>query len=282
MCDINEDHPKQLIQTIKRQISILPGIWTVLNADYMQVDNEYILVIIDEFWKFVYAVVTKNQNGYTTRIHLSKCFTTIGFPKILQIDNGSAFISKTVKEYTESIGVAQRFSSPYHHRGNAIVERKNKDGYKYPQKVMTCQLTLLTWRNNPITDWGKRKYQQYFCLRIRRQIKKLSPGTTLSEIAYHFVYTYNRSKHFKTGIEPAKLVLNTRDSFIDTNTPFHNEYTSIILLNQSAQDRVVKTKHMRRHDETVKQEDRVLKKIMFRKDAKTSHKNQPTWEIPIE
>uniref|UniRef100_A0A0K0G5V7 Uncharacterized protein n=1 Tax=Strongyloides venezuelensis TaxID=75913 RepID=A0A0K0G5V7_STRVS len=30
---------------------------------------------------------------------------------------------------------------------------KDKDGYKYPQKVMTCQLTLLTWQNSPITNW---------------------------------------------------------------------------------------------------------------------------------
>uniref|UniRef100_A0A0N5CC24 RNA-directed DNA polymerase n=1 Tax=Strongyloides papillosus TaxID=174720 RepID=A0A0N5CC24_STREA len=246
MCEINKDHAKRLVQTAKRQIPILPGNWTVINADYMQVNDEYILVIIDEFSKFVYAVVTKNQSGPTTRLHLHRCFTTLGFPQILKTDNGPAFISKIVKDYTKSVGVEQHYSSPYHHRGNAIVERFNK-----------------TLRE---------------AIRIQRQIKGANSKARLSDIVYQFVYTYNRSKHLKTGIEPAKLLLNTGDSFI-SSAPIHNGYTGIIPLYQSLHKNV-KREQIRRHGTEINVGDKVLKKVMFRKDAKTSHKNQPTWEGP--
>uniref|UniRef100_A0A0N5CDY0 RNA-directed DNA polymerase n=1 Tax=Strongyloides papillosus TaxID=174720 RepID=A0A0N5CDY0_STREA len=115
-------------------------------------------------------------------------------------------------------------------------------------------------------------------IRIKRQIKRANSKARLSDIVYQFVYTYNRSKHLKTGIELAKLLLNTGDSFI-SSAQIHNGYTGMIPLYQSLHKNV-KREQIRRHGTEINVGDKVLKKVMFRKDAKTSHKNQPTCEDP--
>uniref|UniRef100_A0AAF5DM22 Integrase catalytic domain-containing protein n=1 Tax=Strongyloides stercoralis TaxID=6248 RepID=A0AAF5DM22_STRER len=140
----------------------------------MQVDNQYILVLIDEYSKIAYAVVS--------------------FPRILRTDNGPAFISKVVTDYTSSVGIEQQFSSPYNHKSNAIVERFNR-----------------TLRE---------------IIRIERSREKL-------DIIYHFVYTNNHAKHTTTGISPAQLLLNTADLFAD-NIPFNNKYSGIHKLYKTA------------------------------------------------
>uniref|UniRef100_A0A0N5A066 Integrase catalytic domain-containing protein n=1 Tax=Parastrongyloides trichosuri TaxID=131310 RepID=A0A0N5A066_PARTI len=97
-CLLNKEQPGKLVQ-IKKKFQDRPEeIWHTINADFMQVDNEYILVMVGEF----------------------------SFPKIIRSDNGPAFASKIVAEYLKSVGIKQHFGSPHNHRGNAFVERFNR------------------------------------------------------------------------------------------------------------------------------------------------------------
>ena len=52
-----------------------------------------------------------------------KLFCTIGFPKIVQSDNGSEFINKVMKQLTDKLNLDHRNSTPYHPRGNGAAER---------------------------------------------------------------------------------------------------------------------------------------------------------------
>uniref|UniRef100_A0A0N5CA46 RNA-directed DNA polymerase n=1 Tax=Strongyloides papillosus TaxID=174720 RepID=A0A0N5CA46_STREA len=248
ICNASKDHVGRLVETTKRHLPTAPGNWAILNADYMQVDDENILVIVDEYSKFAYAVVTKNQNGPTTRLQLSRCFTTLGFPLILRSDNGPAFISKAVQEYTTSIGVEQQFGSPYNHKSNACVERFNRT---IREAIRVERLIAKQEKRNPMK---------------------------LSDIVYHFTYAYNRSKHLTTGIAPATLLLNIPDN-LTNNVSIHNGYSGILQLYKNTKTEL-KDNDTRRKGIQIKANDLVMKKINSRKDTSTSNKNQPTWDGP--
>ena len=136
----------------------------------MQVDSEYILVIVDEYSNFVVTSVCKKQNGPTLKLILMKCFSMLGFPKTLRSDNGPAFIAQPVTDYLASVNVEQQFSSPHNHTSNAIVERFNR--------------TLRA------------------AIRIRKE-------NQLTTVVAHFTYTYKISKNSSTGLTPAQILLNT-------------------------------------------------------------------------
>uniref|UniRef100_A0A0K0EMN9 Integrase catalytic domain-containing protein n=1 Tax=Strongyloides stercoralis TaxID=6248 RepID=A0A0K0EMN9_STRER len=187
----------------------------------MQVDHEYILVIVDEYSKFVIA--------------------TVCFPKILRSDNCLAFIAKPVTDYLKIVGVEQQFSSPHNHKSNAFVERFN---------------------------------------RVLRAAIRINRNINLMETVSHFTYAYNRSKHMSTGLSLAQIMLNTAYHFID-KTPIHNGYSGIHNLIKDTKQQFDEP-YLQRHGFKLKIGNLVLRKLMHRKDATTSHKKQPTLEGPFE
>jgi len=50
----------------------------------------------------------------------------IGFPRILQSDNGTEFVNSLVKTMSNNLGVNHRLLTPYHPRGNGVAERHVK------------------------------------------------------------------------------------------------------------------------------------------------------------
>jgi hypothetical protein len=50
-------------------------------------------------------------------------FTTFGFPKTIQSDNGSEFVNQTVKKMLEASKIEHRLITPYHPRANGLAER---------------------------------------------------------------------------------------------------------------------------------------------------------------
>uniref|UniRef100_A0A0N5BZ40 RNA-directed DNA polymerase n=2 Tax=Strongyloides papillosus TaxID=174720 RepID=A0A0N5BZ40_STREA len=241
ICQMNKEQPGRLIETHNKSLPHPNEIWTVLNADFMQVDSDYILVLIDEYSKFVVTSVCKKQNGPTLKLILMKCFSMLGYPKILRSDNGPAFIAQPVTDYLASVNVEQQFSSPHNHTSNAIVERFNRT------------------------------------LRASIRIHK---GEPLAAVTAHFTYAYNRSKNSSTGLSPAQILLNTSDRFTE-ETQIHNGYSGIHKLIKDTRDQFHEP-DLKRHGLKLNEGDLVLRKVMHRKDAATSAKNQPTWEGPFK
>uniref|UniRef100_A0A0N5BMH8 RNA-directed DNA polymerase n=1 Tax=Strongyloides papillosus TaxID=174720 RepID=A0A0N5BMH8_STREA len=234
-CQLNKDQPARLIETHKKSLQKYNEIWHTINADFMQIDKDYVFVMVDEYSKYVVATCCKKQNGPTLLHILLKCFSLLGFPKILRSDNGPAFIAKTVTDYLKSVGVEQQFSSPHNHK-----------------RLSPAQIVLNT------------------------------PDRSVSDENIHNGYS---------GIH--ELIKNDR-SVSDEN--IHNGYSGIhelikntkSLIEVGIHELIKNTKSQFEQDKIDRKGlqlnpgDLVLRRVMHRKDAKTSHKNQPIWEGPFK
>jgi hypothetical protein len=61
--------------------------------------------------------------GITVGKALFDIFCTIGFPRIIQSDNGSEFVNALIRTMVTQVGTNHRLLTPYHPRGNGIAER---------------------------------------------------------------------------------------------------------------------------------------------------------------
>ena len=52
-----------------------------------------------------------------------KIFCDIGFPKILQSDNGGEFVNEVMDAVKQLSKIDVRHIAPYHHRANGLAER---------------------------------------------------------------------------------------------------------------------------------------------------------------
>jgi transposase InsO family protein len=83
----------------------------------------YILVMIDIATRFVCLRAISDKLSITIAQELFSIFCLIGFPKILQSDNGTEFVNLIITELTKISSIDHRLILPYHPRANGIVER---------------------------------------------------------------------------------------------------------------------------------------------------------------
>ena len=81
------------------------------------------LVIIDVFTGFCLLRAMKTTSADEVAPILWDVFTTFGFPKILQSDNGPEFTNDVLRALVRLTGVQHRFISPYNPRADGKVER---------------------------------------------------------------------------------------------------------------------------------------------------------------
>jgi len=89
-------------------------------------DNVRLLVLVDICTRFVFLVPLKDKTAKSIATALFNIFTMIGFPRILQSDNGKEFVNEAVKEMTKIMGTQHRLATPYHPRGNGVAENHVK------------------------------------------------------------------------------------------------------------------------------------------------------------
>jgi transposase InsO family protein len=82
-----------------------------------------LLVCLDVFTGFVLLRPLRDTTAETVARKLWKIFCTIGFPKILQSDNGSEFVNDILRALIKITGIEHRFISPYNPRADGKVER---------------------------------------------------------------------------------------------------------------------------------------------------------------
>lgn len=83
----------------------------------------YLLVIVDVFTKFTFLRPVKNKSASTVAKELPILFTDVGFPRILQSDNGTEFSNHVLKALYDSSGIRHRTITPYHARANGLAEK---------------------------------------------------------------------------------------------------------------------------------------------------------------
>jgi transposase InsO family protein len=87
------------------------------------VGNHYALVIVDVCTRFVFLRALKNKFAVTIAQTLLTLFCDIGFPKIIQSDNGTEFVNQVVAELTRLSHIDHRLITPYHPQANGVAER---------------------------------------------------------------------------------------------------------------------------------------------------------------
>jgi len=86
--------------------------------------NKYVLVIIDQFTKYVHLTPCRCADAQTAgRALYSKIICSYGTPDKLLSDNGSHFRNKYMSAICAAFGIFQTFSSPYYPQGDGQVER---------------------------------------------------------------------------------------------------------------------------------------------------------------
>ena len=85
--------------------------------------NNFALVMVDICTRFVFLEALPNKEAKTIAGALFKLFCTIGFPKIIQSDNGTEFVNEVAKLMSQKLQVDHRLSTPYHPRSNGVAER---------------------------------------------------------------------------------------------------------------------------------------------------------------
>ena len=108
--------------------------------------NQYLLTIVDEYSRFPFAVPCPDTSADSVIKSLDPLFATFGLPSFIHSDQGSAFMSKELKSYLNSLGIATSRTTPYNPQGNGQVERYNGIIWK------AVTMALKT-RNLKTTEW---------------------------------------------------------------------------------------------------------------------------------
>ena len=173
--------------------------------DYLSLEPSHgcqnVLVMVDHFTRYAWAVATRNQTAKTTaEVLYNHVFAHYGFPKILHSDQGASFEGKLIKELCEIAGIEKTRTSIYHPQGNGATERMNR----------TILNMLGTIDPGEKKDWKK----------------KLGP----------LVSAYNATRHDSTGESPYFLMFGRQPrlpidivlDLPDNSTKDQTTYTSYI------------------------------------------------------
>ena len=124
----------------------LPGEHVAIDLAQFPVSErgyEYALLVVDVCTRFVFIEPLKEKDARTITLLLFKLFCTIGFPKVIQSDQGPEFKNQVVADLTKKLAVEHRLTTPYHPRANGVAERN----------VRTLKETLRKEIEGRIADW---------------------------------------------------------------------------------------------------------------------------------
>ena len=124
--------------------------WERIAADvagpFPQTDrgNRYILVVQDYFTKWVEICPMPDQTAETVANFLvDLVFARFGCCRYLNTDQGTNFESQVMREVCKLFGTQKTRTTPYHPRGDGMVERHNR----------TIEGMMALWTNTHQTDW---------------------------------------------------------------------------------------------------------------------------------
>jgi hypothetical protein len=105
--------------------------------------NHYLFVLVDVHSRFVILRAIPDKRSATVGAVLFDIFTTFGFPRVVQSDNGAEFVNKVIRDLTSSAKVDHRLITPYHPRANGVAERT----------VQTATSTIKKMLDGAQNDW---------------------------------------------------------------------------------------------------------------------------------
>ena len=108
--------------------------------------NKYLLNIVDEYSRFVFAFPCSDMTAATVIKSLTVLFTIFGMPNFIHSDKGSSLLSSELRTFLHSNGIATSNTTPYHPTGNGQCER-------YNGVIWTSVLLALKTKGLPTECW---------------------------------------------------------------------------------------------------------------------------------
>ena len=133
-------------------------------------NNQYIIVTVDYFTKWVEAEPTENITSSDIIKFLINVFARHGVPQVITTDNGVQFTSDMTKIFLDLYDVYVKFVATYHPESNGLTENRNKEIGKL--------LRLLGRKNQ---DWDEVLPSALWALRTT---KNTATGHSSFELVY--------------------------------------------------------------------------------------------------
>ena len=143
--------------------------------------NVAIQLTVDIATGFVILRAIRDETARTAAKVLFEIFTLLGFPKVIQSDNGPSFVGSVVKEMCNIFEMEKRTISPYNPRANGVAERR----------VRTAKNMLLKVLNGQIDNWDVALPMVQYWMNSKIQL-----STGASAFAYMFCRQPNGLKDY--------------------------------------------------------------------------------------
>jgi len=161
---------------------------------------EALLVIIDNFSRFIELYPVQSANARETAQRLLEFFGRYGTPRRILSDRGPEFVNEVIKHLFETMKLEHTKTLAYSKQENSIVERSNKEVLRHLRAIVTDRMVIQEW-------W------MYLPL-VQRAM--------------------NASKHERLGVSPAEIVFGSATRLqkgflipLDNNVHFDSESLSM-------------------------------------------------------
>jgi hypothetical protein len=155
-----------------------------LPADHL--GNQYVLVVIDCFTRWVQLYPLQSVSALPTAVALLNWVSNYSAPSFLRSDGGSQFVNEVIYELTQLMGTEQSVTLAYSHEENGLVERANR--------TMITHLRAVLFDKHVVGRWSE-------SLPLVQRIMNATP-------------------HTSTGVAPFKLLYGNAID-LDRNILFH-------------------------------------------------------------
>jgi len=88
---------------------------------------EWVIDVIDHFTKYLWSYPVKNNNAQNALYCIKNFCMMVGYPKILQSDNGLEYKNNIIKNFCENNNIKQIFSSLRHPETNGVIEVSHQE-----------------------------------------------------------------------------------------------------------------------------------------------------------
>jgi transposase InsO family protein len=107
--------------------------------------NNYYLLVIDVATRFIFLRALKDKTAYSVAQALFLIFTDVGFPKMIQSDNGMEFVNEVMTSVKVLANVMERLIAPYSHKSNGMAERA----------IRTTSMAVWKTVEGRVTNWDR-------------------------------------------------------------------------------------------------------------------------------
>ena len=176
---------------------------------------KYILVIVDNFsrWVELYPTVTVDAEECADRLH--EYVGRFGAPSVMHSDNGTQFVNNVLSAFRKAIGSQQARSQAYSHEENGLVERANKEVLRH--------LRVLVYHDNCISNWSR---LLPVVMRIMNTMVHSKLGTTPAKLLYGCMIELNPNLYLPTA------QLDLKNMPTDTRQPSYRDYLDSLIAAQ--------------------------------------------------